>query len=50
MGGLDLFCARMTPSGGWSVTNMGSPVNSASDDFGITFGEGESGVTVVTMK
>lgn len=43
MGGLDLFCARMTPSGGWSVTNMGSPVNSASDDFGITFGEGESG-------
>lgn len=43
MGGLDLFCARLTPSGGWSVTNMGSPVNSASDDFGITFGEGESG-------
>lgn len=42
-GGLDLFCARLTPSGGWSVTNMGSPVNSASDDFGITFGEGESG-------
>lgn len=43
LGGLDLFCARLTPSGGWSVTNMGSPVNSASDDFGITFGEGESG-------
>ena len=43
MGGLDLFCARLTPSGGWSVTNMGSPINSASDDFGITFGEGESG-------
>ena len=43
LGGLDLFCARLTPSGGWSVTNMGSPVNSASDDFGITFGAGESG-------
>lgn len=42
-GGLDLFKAVMTKSGGWNVTNMGSPVNSSSDDFGITFGEGESG-------
>lgn len=42
-GGLDIFRAEQTPSGGWSVTNMGSPVNSAGDDFGITFGEGESG-------
>jgi peptidoglycan-associated lipoprotein len=42
-GGLDIFRAEMTPSGGWSVTNMGSPVNSAADDFGITFGPGESG-------
>ena len=42
-GGLDLFKARLTPSGGWEVTNMGTPVNSAADDFGITFGSGESG-------
>lgn len=43
MGGLDLFRAQLTPSGGWSVVNMGIPMNSAYDDFGITFGEGESG-------
>ena len=43
LGGLDLFRAEQTPSGGWNITNMGYPVNSASDDFGITFGEGESG-------
>lgn len=42
-GGLDLFRAEMTKSGGWNVTNMGSPVNSSYDDFGITFGEGERG-------
>lgn len=42
-GGLDIFRAEQTPSGGWSVTNMGSPVNSSGDDFGITFGDGESG-------
>lgn len=42
-GGLDIFRAEQTPSGGWSVTNMGTPVNSAADDFGMTFGEGESG-------
>lgn len=42
-GGLDLFKATQKPSGGWEVVNMGTPVNSAADDFGITFGEGESG-------
>ncbi|MDE5929434.1 MAG: hypothetical protein K2H03_03020, partial [Muribaculaceae bacterium] len=42
-GGLDLFRAELTKSGGWSVTNMGRPINSPGDDFGITFGEGESG-------
>lgn len=42
-GGLDIFRAEQTKSGGWNVTNMGTPVNSAADDFGITFGEGESG-------
>lgn len=43
MGGLDIFRAQLTPSGGWNVVNMGVPVNSSADDFGITFGEGESG-------
>ena len=43
MGGLDVFRAQMTVSGGWKVENMGMPMNSAADDFGITFGEGESG-------
>ena len=43
LGGLDLFRAELTPSGGWSVVNMGAPMNSAADDFGITYGDGESG-------
>lgn len=43
MGGLDIFRATKTPSGGWNVENMGVPINSAGDDFGITFGKGESG-------
>lgn len=42
-GGLDIFKATQKPSGGWEVVNMGTPMNSAADDFGITFGEGESG-------
>jgi peptidoglycan-associated lipoprotein len=43
LGGLDLFRAEKTPSGGWNVVNMGYPMNSSADDFGITYGEGESG-------
>lgn len=43
MGGLDIFRATKTPSGGWNIENMGFPVNSQNDDFGITFGVGESG-------
>ncbi len=43
-GGLDIFRAELTPSGGWKVENMGKPVNSAADDFGITFeGKAEKG-------
>ena len=43
-GGLDLFRARLQPSGRWFVENMGSPMNSSADDFGITFeAEGEKG-------
>lgn len=46
MGGLDIF--RATTVGDpadlrWKVENMGSPINSAGDDFGITFGKGEDG-------
>ncbi|MCQ2289055.1 MAG: OmpA family protein [Muribaculaceae bacterium] len=37
MGGLDIFCAKLQPSGKWFIENMGSPMNSAYDDFGITF-------------
>lgn len=43
MGGLDLFCARLDTAGVWHVANMQYPINSAGDDFGITFGEEESG-------
>ncbi len=44
LGGLDLFRARLQPSGRWFVENMGSPMNSSGDDFGITFeSEGERG-------
>ena len=43
-GGLDIFKAHLNSTGDrWSVENMGTPVNSSFDDFGITFGEGESG-------
>lgn len=43
-GGLDLFKARLNSTGDrWSIDNMGLPINSQGDDFGITFGPGESG-------
>ena len=37
MGGLDIFRAIRTSDSTWTVTNMGVPVNSSSDDFGMTF-------------
>ncbi len=37
MGGLDLFKATPQEDGKWKVENMGSPINSNGDDFGITF-------------
>lgn len=43
MGGLDLFVAALDTLGVWHVDNMKSPINSAGDDFGITFGVEESG-------
>ncbi len=42
-GGLDLFKATLQPSHKWFIVNMGAPMNSSSDDFGITFGKGETG-------
>ncbi len=43
-GGLDLFRAKLNSTGDyWSIENMGLPMNSQGDDFGITFGPGESG-------
>lgn len=43
MGGLDLYRAALQPSGKWFIENMGAPMNSPDDDFGITYGKGESG-------
>lgn len=38
MGGLDLFCAKPdTVNHTWTVQNLGYPMNSAADDFGMTF-------------
>ncbi len=37
MGGLDLFCAKQDSAGIWSVENLKYPMNSAGDDFGMTF-------------
>lgn len=43
-GGLDMFKARLNSTGDrWSVENLGLPLNSTGDDFGITFGPGETG-------
>ena len=37
MGGLDLFKATQDSTGKWKVENLGAPINSMGDDFGITF-------------
>ena len=37
MGGLDIFKAVSTSDSTWTISNLGTPVNSASDDFGMTF-------------
>lgn len=43
-GGLDLFKANLDATHQrWSVENMGKPINSSGDDFGITFAAGENG-------
>lgn len=45
MGGLDIYKAILNPkTGRWKTENMGFPINSQGDDFGITFfGEKEAG-------
>lgn len=51
MGGLDIFKALPQPDGTWIIQNMKAPVNSAADDFGITFqGSNEAGVFSSTRK
>ncbi len=43
MGGLDLFEAKLHyKSNRWKVDNMGAPINSSMDDFGITFQNNKS--------
>ena len=44
LGGLDIFEAKQDSAGKWKVQNMGVPINSPADDFGITFeGDNERG-------
>jgi len=42
MGGHDIFMAVQNEDESWIVENMGSPVNSPADDFGIAFVPGEN--------
>ncbi len=41
MGGYDIFKAAKNEEGKWVVENMGAPMNSPGDDFGIAFIPGE---------
>lgn len=36
-GGLDIFRANLLKDGGWTVENMGEPINSNADDFSMCF-------------
>ena len=38
-GGLDIYKAVKKQDTEWNVSNMGSPINSKNDDFGITFSQ-----------
>ena len=40
MGGLDIFSATQLNDSTWNISNIGAPVNSNGDDFGITFAPG----------
>lgn len=37
LGGLDLYKARLLPSGAWQVESLPAPINSPHDDFSIAF-------------
>ena len=41
MGGFDIFVATEDEEKGWHVENMGSPINSSGDDFGISYVNGK---------
>ncbi len=41
MGGFDIFVATKDEEENWTIKNMGSPVNSPADDFGISYVTGE---------
>ena len=40
MGGLDIYSATLTNDTIWEIKNIGAPINSNGDDFGITFAPG----------
>ena len=40
MGGLDIFFAVQENDSVWNISNVGAPINSNGDDFGITFAPG----------
>ncbi|MDD4225874.1 MAG: OmpA family protein [Mariniphaga sp.] len=42
MGGFDIFRAIEDEDGNWEIENMGYPMNSSYDDFGIAFVEGQN--------
>lgn len=42
MGGFDIFVAAANDDGEWVIENMGSPMNSPGDDFGIAFVQGQN--------
>lgn len=43
MGGQDIFLAYQDEMLNWHVKNMGAPINSAADDFGIVFTDDNNG-------
>ena len=50
-GGLDIYKATITETGRYEVTNLGTPINSGGDDFGIVFmGNREAGLLSSNRK
>lgn len=42
LGGFDIFAAKNDETGNWTIENMGYPVNSSFDDFGIAYINGRN--------